>query len=270
MIQLKTRVTEWGKVLGLSGALALGYGAQSLAVDFNSLNPNLTPPPHDQGKDKGQDQQGQPGQDQSQRLTLTARLNPVNSRETLSGRAAGVAVIRIHGNEITAQIQAQGVDPSIMHMAHIHKGDHCPSQSADDKNHDGVLDVIEGLPAYGPVLVNFGADISSLAASAKGGAPMANAAGVVNYRGSGSYTSLVADLHNRAAMDPATGIAKLAAGERFRPEMGVIVVHGIRSSKGLPAGAQTLKGSSPQMSLPILCGRLRVSGHGLELDTELE
>ena len=195
-------------------------------------------------------------------VVLTARLSALNPRQTLSGRQSGTAVIRISGDHITVRIHAVGMDPSIMHMAHIHKGNRCPSQVREDANHDGVLDVIEGLPAYGPVLVNFGADISSLAASAMGGVPMANASGIVNYAGAGSYSSLVADLHNRVAKDPATGIAKLAAGEIFKPQMGVIVVHGIRASKMLPAGTKTLKGSSPQMSLPVLCGRLhRVRNH---------
>lgn len=209
--------------------------------------------------------QGAPGEVTGTAPTvLTARLSALNSRDTLSGRQTGFAVIRINGDRITAQIHATGMDPSFMHMAHIHKGDHCPEQVRDDANHDGVLDVIEGLPAYGPVLVNFGANISSLAASAMVGVPMANAAGVVNYSGAGSYDSLVADLHNRAAMDPATGIAKLAANETFKPEMGVIVVHGIRATKALPAGTKTLKGSSPQMSLPVLCGRLHRVGHRFE------
>ncbi len=200
---------------------------------------------------------------------LAAKLNAKNSKENLSGHQRGTAVIRIKGDRITAEIHATGLDPSIMHMAHIHKGDHCPSQVSDDANHDGILDVIEGLPAYGPVLVNFGANISSLAKSAMGGTPMANAAGVVHYKGSGSYSSLVNDLHNRAAMAPGTGIAKLAPGEDFMPQMGVIVVHGIRASKALPAGTQTLTGSSPQMSLPVLCGRLHRTSAG-HFVTELE
>ena len=200
---------------------------------------------------------------------LKTMLKPLNARQTLTGRQSGNAVVRIKGDRITVQIRASGLDPSIMHMAHIHKGDRCPSQTRDDANRDGVLDVIEGVPAYGPVLVNFGADISSLAASAKGGTPMANAAGVVNYKGSGSYSSLVNDLHDRAAMAPGTGIGKLAPGEDFMPEMGVIVVHGIRAQKSLPAGTQTLTGLTPQMSLPVLCGRLYRSANGVFV-TELK
>lgn len=219
--------------------------------------------------DAGGTGSGQGGTGASTSEVLTARLMARNSRQTSSGRQSGSAVVRIKGDRITVQIHAIGLDPSIMHMAHIHKGDHCPSQVGDDANHDGILDVIEGLPAYGPVLVNFGANISSLAASVMGGAPMANAAGIVNYRGSGSYSSLVADLHNRVPMAAGTGIAKLAPGEDFRPEMGVIVVHGIRASKSLPAGTQTLTGSSPQMSLPVLCGRLHRTSSGTFV-TELE
>ena len=158
------KLYQTAATLSLTLALAL-FGNQKAVAEENEYLENNTPPADTQSANLPRTR------------VLTARLTPLNTRQTISGRAYGSAIVRIIGDKITVQVHGSGLDPSIMHMGHIHKGDHCPGQVSADANHDGVLDVIEGLPAYGPVLVNFGADISSLSKSAMIGAPMANAAG---------------------------------------------------------------------------------------------
>lgn len=188
---------------------------------------------------------------------LVANLAALNPNQTVSKNQTGTAVVTINGDQIDVVVNATGTDPNIMHMAHIHKGNRCPNTITDDVNRDGVLDVIEGVPSYGPILVAFGTNLSSLAQAQAGGAPMADATGTFNYRGTGSFSALVADLHNRADLPAATGVGKLAPNEDFVPEMGVIVVHGVSQSTVLPATVATVTGLTPQGSVPILCGRLQ-------------
>ena len=191
---------------------------------------------------------------------LVADLAPLNPNFTLSKTQKGTAVVSIVGDKIDVLVSATSLDPSLMHMGHIHKGDRCPNTVTDDVNGDGVMDVVEGIPAYGAILVDFGADISSFASAQKGGDPTADAMGMVNYRGTGSFQSLVDDLHNRPELPPATGVGKLAVNEPFVAEMGVIVIHGIFPATALPATVASVTGLSPQESIPVLCGRLRLQG----------
>ena len=193
-------------------------------------------------------------------IVLVADLAPLNPNFTLSKAQKGSAVVSIVGDKIDVLVSATALDPSLVHMGHIHKGDHCPNTVTDDVNGDGVLDVVEGIPAYGAILVDFGADISTFAAAQKGGDPAADAMGIVNYKGTGSFQSLVDDLHNRPALPAATGVGKLAANEAFLPEMGVIVIHGISPATALPATVASVTGLTSQESIPVLCGRLHLQG----------
>ncbi len=105
-------------------------------------------------------------------------------------RASGWAKLKVTGDDVSVKIKVRGVAPGIAHAQHIHAGPACPDP-ATDPNNDGVLDVIEGLPAYGPILVNLDSDLSSNAA---GMFPMANAYGRDTYSAKGSKTHIEAEI----------------------------------------------------------------------------
>ena len=84
----------------------------------------------------------------------TAVLNSLNN----SG-ASGTATLSLKGNMLTVKIEAMGLEPNKLHPQHIHgfeantRNSTCPTMAADI-NGDGYVDLAEGLPSYGPVLLN--------------------------------------------------------------------------------------------------------------------
>lgn len=185
-----------------------------------------------------------------------AKLEPMNNHYVPGSDQHGAATLTIDGDDITVKMGAASVDANIVHRAAIHRGTKCPETAADDANQDGVIDAMEGVSVYGLILVNLGADISSLEASLKGGAPMADDTSTIDYSGGGSLTAMLNDLHERPEMDPATGIGKLAPEETFKADETVVVIYGIAENTALPDTAVAFQNTTRQSSLPVLCGFL--------------
>lgn len=80
---------------------------------------------------------------------FTADLAPVNQDGT------GTATISQVGTNLTVHLQADGLDDGV-HVAHIHGvrlvPNGCPTPG-DDADGNGLVDIAEGLPSYGPVQV---------------------------------------------------------------------------------------------------------------------
>jgi Cu/Zn superoxide dismutase len=81
----------------------------------------------------------------------TADLQPLNN----SG-VSGWANLTLDGDALTVTIHATGLEPDKTHAQHIHglaenpSNRTCPTPDAD-ANGDGIVDVGEGVPFYGPV-----------------------------------------------------------------------------------------------------------------------
>lgn len=105
--------------------------------------------------------------------TFTAQLAPLNS----SG-VSGEATITVENNTLTVNIWADGLEPNMVHPQHIHgfkdnnRNSTCPSP-ADDRNGDGIVDLVEGLPSYGPVLLELYLPVDEF--------PVADANGRIHY-----------------------------------------------------------------------------------------
>ncbi|WP_162053382.1 hypothetical protein [Pontibacter pamirensis] len=105
--------------------------------------------------------------------TFMANLQPLNN----SG-VSGTATITVDANVLTVEVMASGLEPNLPHPQHIHgfKDDNrnatCPTP-ADDTNGDGFVDLVEGLPSYGPVLLELYVPIDEF--------PVADADGNLNY-----------------------------------------------------------------------------------------
>ncbi len=111
-----------------------------------------------------------------------AHLRPV----PLNPPAEGDAKLRLKGSQLKVLLKAAGVSPGLPHAMHIH-GDlqaenECPPASAD-VNGDGLNDVLEGVPFYGPILVSFttAGDTSPASALALDRFPVATASGRLSY-----------------------------------------------------------------------------------------
>jgi hypothetical protein len=168
-----------------------------------------------------------------------ALLRPLNEAAN-GGPVRGIAVVKIDGDAVKVITVVQGLAPEMRHMQHIHglvSGDlaACPP-SAADVNKDGVVDVVEGVPFYGPILVPLDDDLDDLGAQTY---PTSSPEGVVRYAQRGSVSAIEA-----------------ALGAPLDPEKRVIAVHGVRADTQLPPTTQTLPGMTPQMTLPVACGEL--------------
>lgn len=69
---------------------------------------------------------------------------------------SGTAHLTLEGDELTVAIHATGLEPNPLHPQHIHGFENpsnstCPTTAADADG-DGLVQVGEGVPFYGPVL----------------------------------------------------------------------------------------------------------------------
>ncbi len=86
-------------------------------------------------------------------VALSADLDELND----SG-ATGTASAVVRNQKIRSiEVHARGLSPDAPHAQHIHYGNQalneCPTL-AQDANDDGRLNTVEGVPAYGPVVVS--------------------------------------------------------------------------------------------------------------------
>jgi Cu/Zn superoxide dismutase len=156
-------------------------------------------------------------------------------------RATGVARITLRGDDVSVRIKVAGVAPNIAHAQHIHAGPKCPNPKTDP-NRDGFLDVLEGLPAYGPILTNLDSHLDDPAAEAF---PIANAKGRYWYWAEGSKAHIEAEIKQA-----------LKLGTRH------VVIHGVDPATPLPSTVGTLPGLPAHATLPVACGELeRIKPH---------
>jgi hypothetical protein len=90
-------------------------------------------------------------------VTYKAELSPLNEMTTGS-RASGEATFTISGDQLTIRVTAKGVPPNMEHLQHFHgfaTGDRtsrCPT-ARDDKNGDGIIDMVETEPVAGTTMI---------------------------------------------------------------------------------------------------------------------
>jgi hypothetical protein len=177
--------------------------------------------------------------------TATATLTAMNGEN-----ASGTATFSLTGDEFIARTVITGADSNIVHRQHVHAAGACPTAAADT-NSDGFIDVLEGLPSYGGILVPLDGDVSTQA----GGSttfPTADDAGAYIYADTVSFTTLLNDL-TAADPDPNDALVKLTTLD-LNIDSRTVVIHGVSDTTTLPATVATLPGLTPQQSLPVACG----------------
>lgn len=113
--------------------------------------------------------------------TFEASLAPANG----SG-ASGTATLALNGDQLTVNIDSQGLVPNQPHAQHIHGTigvvSACPT-AANDQNGDGVVSTTEGQPVIGPILVSLTTtgDTSPNSGLAVDRMPVADANGNLSY-----------------------------------------------------------------------------------------
>ena len=195
-------------------------------------------------------------------VSLRAQLGELNG----SG-ASGTAFATVRNQKIRdISVMAQGLSPTgamAPHAMHIHYGDtarnECPTLGMDDTDGNGLLNTVEGVPAYGPIVTSLttSGDTSPASGLAVDRFPTANAQGFL------SYSRSTIEFTDVAGTGPGggTGTAKTIA-DSIRDGEGVVVIHGVDLNRnGMydfeAAGASELDPSLPQeATAPAACGVL--------------
>jgi hypothetical protein len=218
--------------------------------ESNSTSLTPTSAAAERGGMAGHDAAGLPDGD------YEANLHPLNATEQQQfgplGVAHGKAHFSVRNGQFTASVDAEGAQVGMIHPQHIHSAAKCPPVTAD-VNHDGIVDVIEGVPFYGPILVPLDDDLAS---QAGGSFPTASGArGLLRYTSSASFSAFLADL-NAADPDPTDAVIKLG-GAPLALESRHVVLHGVDPRTALPSSVATLPGLPAYLTLPIACGEIR-------------
>ena len=193
-------------------------------------------------------------------VVLTANLTELND----SG-ASGKAIAVVRGETIRAiGIRARGLTPDAPHAQHIHYGEQamneCPTLALDS-NGDGRLNTVEGVPAYGPVVVSLNTSGDTTPASFLDVSRFP-----VSKNGSYSYLRTNISFTDVAGTGypGAEGLGTAAQiAEAIRDGEGVVVIHGNdydgNGTYNLsdPEGASELDPTLPaEATDPVACGVL--------------
>ena len=180
-------------------------------------------------------------------------LHPVPHDPQRDGgsNARGTGVITVVGHLVIVEISVQGMSPGLVHVQHIHGvgANRCPGPEARNvRVADGLIDTVEGLPDYGPIVVSLttSGDTSAASGLAVDRFPVAGPDGTVTYR----RTFII-------GQDFPASVARNLAQHH-------IVSHGIDVNRNgaydAGAGFSALAPNLPlEAELPAVCG---LTGHG--------
>lgn len=221
-------------VLAMVAAAALGAGSASA---------------HQQPSGKGGDRT----------VMLSADLHELNG----SG-ASGTATATVRNQKIQhIEVHAHGLTPDAPHAQHIHYGDdalnECPGLDLD-ANGDGRINTVEGVPAYGPVVVSLTTTGDTTPASFLDVArfPVSEGGSYHYSRENINFTRVAGTGYAGGGGSPKQIADAIREGE------GVLVIHGVDyNGNGTydfdGAGASELDASLPaEATDPAVCGVLEV------------
>jgi hypothetical protein len=198
------------------------------------------------------------GEGAARTVTLSAQLDELNS----SG-ASGTATAMVRNQRIRhIEVHAQGLTPDAPHAQHIHYGqealNECPTLAQDD-NGDGRVNTVEGLPAYGPVVVSLNTTGDTTPASFLDVTrfPVSDNGSYDYSRDNIKFTRVAGTGYSGGG-----GTAKQIA-DSVREGEGVLVIHGVdynnNGTYDFGAGASELDASLPaEATDPAACGVLQV------------
>lgn len=175
-----------------------------------------------------------------------AALNAVPHDPAADGgsNASGRAMLALRGDTVSVLLKARGLSPNLPHAAHIHGKDHpeistCPG--ADRRVggvSDSLIETVDGLADYGPILVSFttSGDTTPASGLALDRMPMAKDNGKFTFRRDIQVPAEVAD----------------HLDEKH------IVIHGhdIDGDGNYNAGPITALGAPLEAELPVACGEI--------------
>lgn len=182
----------------------------------------------------------------SVRAVYQAQLEPLNS--SLTGlQTSGLAQFVIYHDTMTITIGVKNAPPRIEHWQHFHGFAidtiaTCAS-TADDKNGDGIIDILETGPSSGTTMVPF----NKMPAGMEVGDNSYPIAGA-----DGSYTDEV-----RVPMkELEEAFAKAFSGGKIDLDRGVVYIQGVPDNTKLQASDASFGVIPAKVTLPIACGKI--------------
>ncbi|MEQ9399685.1 MAG: hypothetical protein RJQ04_11035 [Longimicrobiales bacterium] len=181
--------------------------------------------------------------------SYAAVLAPMNE----SGVTGTVSLTIEDDATFRAEVDAVGLAPEMLHPQHIHFAESCPTVAAD-ANNDGFVDVVEGVPTYGGILVPLDGDLTDQSAGQPDGFPTATAAGTISFDRTANLDAMLADL-TASDPNPDDPVVKLE-GDRLRLTTRTVVLHGVSSETELPSSVQSIGSAPATLTLPVACGQV--------------
>jgi hypothetical protein len=171
-------------------------------------------------------------------------LRPVNP--SLAPEVSGEGFIKISGDEFRMKLVADGLPRGL----HVQRS----PGAMDDKNGDGLVDVVESHASTGAVLVPLDGDLHTQ----KGGSETYPYGKKIRYSRSAYHSSLLADLRKEAPDHSSLG--ELRPDEVLNLHGKVIEIHGVGENTILPSTVKTVGGLPARETLPVACGRIKRTG----------
>ncbi len=184
--------------------------------------------------------------------TFTVNFQPLNG----SG-VSGTATLTLSDEDdlfsedddrFIVEINATGLG-DVAHAQHIHALAQCPTM-AGDANEDGFLDVVEGTPTYGGIIVPLDDDLLDSAAN---GFPTGT---TIAYEASADFDAFfdVYDGEDDNEDDPFTTF-----GDAINLGGRTIVLHGVRADMELPETVASIGDLPATGTLPVACGTIQAT-----------
>ncbi len=189
---------------------------------------------------------GEPAAAQEGTQSYVATLKPLND-DLAPGSPSGTVEFTAEGQQLRIKADVDGVPPG-MRLMHYHGHADgtdavCPTR-ADDRNGDGIVDLLEAVEKAGDTMVPFHGDPVSLAIPSET-YPVANERGELSYKRSVPLGDL------------SQAVEKKFGTEELDLEKRVVLIHGVPEDKTLPPTAQSLPDVPAEVTVPIACGEIR-------------
>lgn len=183
---------------------------------------------------------------QSASANYVAHLAPMNVKASGHSSSA-TATFKVRGDSVTIDIAARGVAPDLAHLQHFHgftdgHASACPTMK-QDKNGDGIIDLMETEPTAGTTMVPFTADPVSMEI-------VVNTYPTSSAKGTYHYTKTV----SLSALEAAFG--QKYPGQKLDLAKRVVFIHGVPASTSLPSTVASLGDIPAQVTIPIACGKI--------------
>lgn len=189
----------------------------------------------------------QTGSQNNQQVVYEARLQPMNTKVT-GMQTTGTARFVIANDTMTVTIDVKNAPPGIQHWQHFHGFANdsmavVPPDSAD-KNHDGIIDVVETVPYSGTTMVPFNAMPAKMNV-ADSTYPTAGADSAYHYE-----VKIPMDSLNAA-------FGKAFNGSPLDLDKRVLYIHGVPPGTKLPKTVASIGTVPAYITLPIACGQIK-------------